>query len=54
MAGFIMQVQSAILPFVCTLETGQHLYYLSETIIHAGLARLPVVNPMGEPNTQCI
>ena len=28
MAGFIMQVQSAILPFVCTLETGQHLYYL--------------------------
>lgn len=23
----------------------------SETIIHAGLARLPVVNPMGEPNT---
>ena len=28
MAGFIMQVQPAILPFVCTLETGQHLYYL--------------------------
>ena len=23
----------------------------SEAIIHAGLARLPVVNPMGEPNT---
>ena len=28
MAGFIIQVQSAMLPFVCTLETGQHLYYL--------------------------
>ena len=28
MAGFIMQVQSAMLPFVCTLETGQHLHYL--------------------------
>ena len=23
----------------------------SEAIIHAGLAHLPVVNPMGEPNT---
>jgi len=28
MAGFIIQVQSAMLPFVCTLETGQHLHYL--------------------------
>ncbi len=28
MAGFIIQVQSAILPFACTLETGQHLHYL--------------------------
>lgn len=28
MAGFTMQVQSAMLPFVCTLETGQHLHYL--------------------------
>ena len=28
MAGFIIQVQSAIPPFVCTLETGQHLHYL--------------------------
>ena len=28
MAGFIIQVQSAMLPFVCTLETGKHLHYL--------------------------
>lgn len=28
MAGFIIQVQSAMLPFVCTLETEQHLHYL--------------------------
>ncbi len=25
---FIIQVQSAILPFVYTLEAGQHLHYL--------------------------
>lgn len=28
MAGFTMQVQSAIFPFVCTLESGQPLCYL--------------------------
>ena len=28
MAGFIIQVQSAMLPFVCTLATVQHLHYL--------------------------
>lgn len=28
MAGFIIQVQSAMLPFVCTLETGHPLHYL--------------------------
>lgn len=28
MAGFIIQVQSAIFPFVCTLGTGHPLHYL--------------------------
>ena len=51
MAGFTMQVQSAMLPFVCTLKSGHPRIVRDVVLIRAGLARLPVINPMGEPNT---
>ena len=42
MAGFTMQVQSAIFPFVCTLTSRQPLCCLRLEAIRSGLARVPV------------
>ena len=54
MAGFIMQVQSAILPFVCTLETGQHLYYLKRNYHPCRACPSASNKPYGEPNFRCL
>ena len=51
MAGFTMQEQSAIFPFVCTMSFGQACILWDMVSIRTGLARVPVITPMGEPNT---
>ena len=51
MAGFTMQVQSAISPFVCTLESGQPLYCLICRTPPRRACPYAGNNSYGEPNT---
>ena len=51
MAGFTMQVQSAISPFVCTLESGQPLCCLICGTPPCRACPYASKTPKGEPNT---
>ena len=51
MAGFTMQVQSAMLPFVCTLKSGQPLCCLICGTPPCRACPYASKTPKGEPNT---
>ena len=51
MAGFTMQVQSAIFPFVCTLESGQGSFCLKCDTNPCRACPCASNKSVGEPNT---